>query len=232
MSLDGQLTVLRLPSKQFGSRGKHSHGQDHRHRPGHHQLRGRDHGGQGAEGHRQRGRLAPDSVGGRLRREGRGPRRPDRPSSGHHEPREHRVLEQALHGSQVQRSDHAGGDRSASRSRSSPASNGDVVVRDPRQALLAAGDRCARADEAEARRRGVPRRAGDRSGHHRPRVLQRQPAPGDQGRRQDRRPRGQAHHQRADRGRARLRSRQDQGAADRRVRHGRRHLRHLGPRGR
>ena len=42
---------------------------------------------------------------------------------------------------------------------------------------------------------------GRRRGHHRPGVLQRRPAPGDQGRRQDRRPRRQAHHQRADRGR-------------------------------
>ena len=43
---------------------------------------------------------------------------------------------------------------------------------------------------------------------HRPRVLQRRPAPGHQGRRQGRRPRRQAHHQRAHRGRARLRSRE------------------------
>ena len=48
--------------------------------------------------------------------------------------------------------------------------------------------------------------------HHRPRLLQRRPAPGHQGRRQDRRPRGAAHHQRADRGGARLRPRQEEGA--------------------
>ena len=53
------------------------------------------------------------------------------------------------------------------------APNGDVGVRDPRQALLAAGDRRARADEAQARRRGVSGRAGHRGGHHRPGVLQR-----------------------------------------------------------
>ena len=45
-----------------------------------------------------------------------------------------------------------------------------------------------------------------------PGLLQRRPAPGDQGRRQDRRPRRQAHHQRADRGVARVRARQ--GGAD------------------
>ena len=52
----------------------------------------------------------------------------------------------------------------------------------------------------------------DSRGDHRPRLLQRRPAPGDQGRRQDRRARGQADHQRADRRGARLRARQ--GGAD------------------
>ena len=47
---------------------------------------------------------------------------------------------------------------------------------------------------------------------HGPRLLQRRPAPGDQGRRQDRRPRGQADHQRADRRLARLRARQREDA--------------------
>ena len=52
----------------------------------------------------------------------------------------------------------------------------------------------------------------DQGGHHRPGLLQRRPAPGDQGRRQDRRPRSPAHHQRADRGGARLRPRQEEAA--------------------
>ena len=82
------------------------------------------------------------------------------------------------------------------------------------------------------RRRGLPRREGHRGGHHRPGVLQRRPAPGDQGRRPHRRPRRQAHRQRADRGRARLRPRQEEGRAHRRLRLRRRHLRHLDPRGR
>ena len=55
----------------------------------------------------------------------------------------------------------------------------------------------------------LPRRDGDRSGHHRPRVLRRRAAPGDQGRRAHRRARRQAHHQRADGGRARVRPRQE-----------------------
>ena len=77
-----------------------------------------------------------------------------------------------------------------------------------RQGVLAAGDQRDDPPEAEGGRRGVPRRDGRPRGHHRPGVLQRRPAPGDQGRRQDRRPRRQAHHQRADRGVARVRARQ------------------------
>ena len=55
----------------------------------------------------------------------------------------------------------------------------------------------------------LSRRARDQSGHHRSGVLQRRAAPSDQRRRQDRRPRGAAHHQRADRRRAGLRPRQE-----------------------
>ena len=51
--------------------------------------------------------------------------------------------------------------------------NGDVAFEIRGKKLLAARDRRARADEAEARRRGVSGRAGDRSGHHGPGVLQR-----------------------------------------------------------
>jgi molecular chaperone DnaK len=61
----------------------------------------------------------------------------------------------------------------------------------------------------EEDRRGLPRREGHRSGHHRAGLLQRLPAPGHQGRRQDRRAGGQAHHQRADRGGAGLRHGQE-----------------------
>ena len=53
----------------------------------------------------------------------------------------------------------------------------------------------------------VPGREGHRGGHHRPGVLQRRPAAGHQGRGQDRRTGGPAHHQRAHRGRAGLRAR-------------------------
>ena len=65
-----------------------------------------------------------------------------------------------------------------------------------------------------------------------PGLLQRRPAPGDQGRRQDRRARGAADHQRADRCRARLRDGQEGPGDDPRVRPRRRHVRRLGAGGR
>ena len=54
-------------------------------------------------------------------------------------------------------------------------------------------------------------RAGDAGRHHGASLLQRCPAAGDEGRRQDRGPRGAAHHQRADGGGARLWPRQEAG---------------------
>ena len=63
--------------------------------------------------------------------------------------------------------------------------------------------------------------------HHGAGLLQRRPAPGDQGRRPDRRPRRAAHHQRADGGRAGLRPRQEEGREDRGLRPRRRHLRRV-----
>ena len=112
------------------------------------------------------------------------------------------------------------------------ASNGDAAIEIRGKKVTAPEVVGARADEAQEGGRGLPRREGHRGGHHRPGVLQRRPAPGDQGRRPHRRPRRQAHRQRADRGRARLRPRQEQGPPHRRLRLRRRHLRHLDPRGR
>ena len=101
-----------------------------------------------------------------------------------------------------------------------------------RQGLPAAGNLRDDPAEAEAGGGGVSRPAGDQGGHHRSGVLQRRAAPGDQGRRPDRRPRGRAHRQRADRGGARLRPRQEEGRDHRRLRLRRRHVRHLDPRSR
>ena len=55
----------------------------------------------------------------------------------------------------------------------------------------------------------LSRRDGQPGRHHRAGLFQRRPAPGDQGRRQDRRPRGPAHHQRADGRGSRLRAREE-----------------------
>ena len=77
-----------------------------------------------------------------------------------------------------------------------------------------------------------PGRERHASGHHRPRLLQRRAAPGDQGRRPDRRSRSAAHHQRADRGSARLWPRQGRRQDDRGLRPWRRHVRRLDPRDR
>ena len=111
-------------------------------------------------------------------------------------------------------------------------SNGDVRIKVGSEGVLAAGDLRDDPAEAEAGGGGVPRSAGDQGGHHRAGVLQRRAAPGDQGRGQDRRPRSHAHRQRADRGGAGLRPRQEEGRDDRRLRLRRRHVRHLDPRSR
>ena len=84
--------------------------------------------------------------------------------------------------------------------------------------------------EAQGRRRGLPGRVGDGGGDHRPGLLRRHPAAGDEGRRPDRRPRRQADHQRAHGLVPGLRPRQEARREDRRLRPRRRHLRHLDPR--
>ena len=112
------------------------------------------------------------------------------------------------------------------------ASNGDARVNAQRQGVLAAGNLRDDPAEAEAGGGGISRAAGHQGGHHRAGLLQRRAAPGDQGRRPDRRPRSDAHRQRADRGGAGLRPRQEEGRDDRGLRLRRRHLRHLDPRSR
>ena len=107
--------------------------------------------------------------------------------------------------------------------------NGDAWVRAHGKDYSPAADQRLHPAEAEAGRRGAPGREGREGGDHRPGLLQRRPAPGHQGRRQDRRPRSAAHHQRADRGGAGLWPRKERRQEDRRLRPRRRHLRHLDP---
>ena len=146
------------------------------------------------------------------------------------EPPEHHLLDQALHGPQVRRGLRGDEDR-AVRGRGGPERRRAREGR--RQGVRPAGDQRDDPPEAEGRRRGLPRRDGHRRGDHRPGLLQQRPAPGDEGRRQDRRPQRPAHHQRAHRGRARLRPRQGGlGPHDPRLRPRRRHLRRVGARAR
>ena len=99
-----------------------------------------------------------------------------------------------------------------------------------RKVVRARGDLGDGPAQARRGRRQVPRRAGDRSGDHRAGLLQRRAAAGDQGRRPDRRTRGAADHQRADRGGARVRARQEVERDRAGVRPRRRHLRREHPR--
>ncbi len=97
-----------------------------------------------------------------------------------------------------------------------------------RQEVHPAGDLGPDADEAQAGRRGVPRRADRRRGDHRPGLLQRRAAPGHQGGRRDRRLQRAADRQRADRGRPGVRPGQGLQGADRPgLRPGWRHLRRV-----
>ena len=73
----------------------------------------------------------------------------------------------------------------------------DYKYKRPRQGVHAPAALRLHPAEDQAGRRGLPGREGREGGHHRPGLLQRQPAPGDQGRRRDRRPGGRAHRQRA-----------------------------------
>ena len=173
----------------------------------------------------------PDDAVRRRVREGRSAARrlAGTPAAGH-EPAEHHLLDQALHGPHVRRGlrgdDH----------RSLQGREGTEQRRARRgrgRGVRAAGDQRDDPAEAQDRRRGVSRRVGHRRGDHRSRVLQQCPARGNEGRRHDRRPQRGPDHQRADRGCARLRARQGRRRADDpRLRPRRRHVRRVGARAR
>ena len=183
-------------------RKEYHHGSCGRHRPRDDQLRRRGPRRWRTHRHRQRGGRPHHPVGGRVLQVRRGARRRGGQAAGGHQRRPHHPLGQAPHGQRL------GGE-------------------DRRQDLHAPADQRVRAPEAQARRRGLPRRAGDRRGHHRPGVLLRRPAPGHQGGRRDRRPHRRPDRQRADRGRAGLRTRQGRRPDDPGLRPRRRHLRRV-----
>ena len=78
-----------------------------------------------------------------------------------------------------------------------------------RQGVHAAGNLGHDPPQAQGSGRSLPGPQGQQGRHHGAGLLQRRPAAGDQRRRPDRRPGSRAHHQRADRGRAGLRARQE-----------------------
>ena len=116
-----------------------------------------------------------------------------------------------------------------SRPRRSPSTSWPYLTAWPASTCAASCTRRRRsapgAAQAGRGRRQVPGRAGHQGGDHRPGLLQRRPAPGDQGRRADRRAGGPADHQRADGSRAGLRARQARARDRAGVRPRRRHLR-------
>ena len=105
--------------------------------------------------------------------------------------------------------------------------NGRRPRRDQRQEVFAAGDLGDDPGQAEGSGRSLSGREGHQGRDHGSGVLQRRAAPGDQGRRQDRGPGSDAHHQRADRGRAGLWAGQQEERDHRGLRLRRRHLRHF-----
>jgi hypothetical protein len=188
-------------------------------------VRRRD-GRRRAQGPHQRVRQPHDPLGGR-----RSPTRASGwsaspPAPAGDQPQEHRLLDQALHGPAPQRG------RLRREARPLRGHGRRRRVRQgqrPRQDLHPPADLRVHPPGAQEDRRGLPGRDRRPRGHHRAGVLQRRPAPGDQGRRRDRGPQGRAHHQRAHRRRPRLRAGQEE-REDRGLRPRRRHVRRLHPR--
>ena len=134
------------------SRGTHE--QNHRNRPRHYELGRRRHGRRRARGHHQPRRWATHAVGGRVHEDRRAPRRAGCQAPGGHESGEHRLLDQAVHGPQVRRSQRGDEDGAVpGRPREQRRRAGERQ----RQGVLAAGDLRDDSAEAEAGGRGIPR---------------------------------------------------------------------------
>ena len=166
----------------------------------------------------------------RVHRQGRPAGRRAGQAAGRDQREAHRLLDQAVHGPAAQRGRERGEDRpvQARRRAERPREGGHR-----RQAVFAAGNLGDDPAQAQGGGRSVPRPHRPQGGHHRARVLQRRAAAGDHRRggrrrlrhrvrdpRQGRQGRqaADAHHQRADRRRARVRAGQEEGREDRRVR--------------
>ena len=202
---------------------------------GHHELAGRGRRRDGkppclADDERRRAACPSVVHYGDGRRRGR--RRARAQALARRAPARHHRLGEALHGPRRRTTPRR---RASWRRTSSPAERRRrcvrfAVARRPRgDAGRGLGRDPARAASA---RRGRARRTVERRGDHRARLLRRRAAPGHQGRRPARRPRGAAPAQRADRGGARLRPRQAAEGHVRGLRPRRRHLRHLDPQAR
>ena len=195
-------------------------------------MRGHHGRGRGAD-HRQR-RGQPDDAQRRgLHRGGGATRRPDRQAPSDHQPDQHRLCSQAAHRAQARRPPHR---RASQAAALRPVCVGQrrCVGGDLGPQVLTLRDWGGGPEQDEGVRRGVPRRDRVARHHHRPGLLQRQPAPGDQGRRQDRRAHRRADHQRAHRRHAGLRPAREghrrRGQDHGRLRPRRRHVRHLAAR--
>ncbi len=223
----------RAPSRAPGVRCNNGdgNGQGHRDRSRHDEFLRRRDGRLRHAGYRERRGRADHAVDGGVHRGQGTPRRPAGEAPGGDQPDQHSVRDQAPDRAPVQRSGHQEG--------SGPGALPDRRGREPGRLdrrpgreLLAEPDFRLHPAEDEGDRGGPSRRGGLGGGDHGARLFQRLPAPGDQGRRQDRRARGAPHHQRADCGGARLRAGEEGVGDDRGLRSGRRHLRHFDPRDR
>ena len=171
--------------------------QSHRHRPRHHQFLRRHHGRRRGEGAGERGGRAHDPLHGRLQQDRRAAGGTERQAPGRHQPHQHPLCRQAPDRPQVRRRDGAEGEGPGPL-RHRPRRQWRRLGRGGRQEVCAAADQRQCPDQDEGHGRGLSRREGDAGRHHRARLFQRRPAPGDQGGRRHRGPRSPAHHQRAD----------------------------------